>query len=119
MTDKEIAYEITWDEITDRPKSGNYQLFHYGELEFNEGTFPFTLAEMYDDNIGYTSFEITWVEGYPNGDKVFSTDRIVSELENAIIDSLDDERWKAEQEEIEEHKRLKDIDDENAWNGIK
>ena len=111
MSNKELNYEITWEEITDRPKSGTYDLFHYGEMEFLDETYPFTLAEMHNDNNGYTSYEVTWVEGTP--------DSFVSELEDAIVESYEDELWKKEQEEIAEYKRLKDIDDERSWNGIK
>jgi len=86
MSYKELNYVITWDEITPCP-------------------------EMYNDNIGHTSFEVTWVEDTP--------DSFVSELEDAIVDSYNEETYRIEQEEIAEHKRLKDIDDENSWNGIK
>ena len=111
MSHKELNYEISWDEITPCPKSGTYELYHYGEMEFLDEVYPFTLVEMYNDNIGHTSFEVTWVEETP--------DSFVSELEDAIVDSYNDELWKKEQEEIAEHKRLKDIDDEKSWNGIK
>jgi hypothetical protein len=111
MSNKELNYEITWEEITDRPSKGNYELYHYGELEFLDEAFPFTLVEMHNENIGHTSYEVTWVEGTP--------DNFVSELEDAIQDSYEDELYKKEQEEIAEYKRLKDIDDEKSWNGIK
>lgn len=119
MAEKELKYEIIWDEITDRPKNGNYSLFHYGDLEYLGETYPFTVAEMHDENIGYTSYEFTWVEGCPDGSDFFEPSEDVLKLQKAIIDSLEDERWKIEQKEIEEHKRQKDIDDERAWNGIK
>lgn len=111
MSNKEINYKITWEEITDRPESGNYDLFHYGELEFMDKTYPFTLVEMHHENNDWTGYEVTWVEDTP--------DSFVSELEDAINASYEDEIWKKEQEEIEEYKRLKDIDDEKSWNGIK
>jgi hypothetical protein len=111
MSNKELNFKIYWEDITDRPEKGNYQLYHYGELEFLDESFPFTLVEMHDENIGYTSYEVTWVEGSP--------DNFVSELEKEIENSLEDEFYKKEQEEIAEHKRLKDIDDEKSWNGIK
>lgn len=111
MSYKELNYEINWEDITPRPSKGNYDLYHYGSLTFLDEEYPFTLAEMYNDNIGNTEFDITWVEGTPND--------FVSELEDAIKDSYEDELWKQEQEEIAENKRLKDIDDEKSWNGIK
>ena len=47
-------------------------------MEFLDEVYPFTLVEMYNDNIGHTSFEVTWVEETP--------DSFVSELEDAIVD---------------------------------
>lgn len=111
MSKTELKYEIYWEDITPTPSSGSYQLFHFGELEFLDEVYPFTLIEMYDENIGYTSFELTWVEGEPKG--------FEKEFQEIIIDSYEDELWKKEQEEISEYKRLKDIDDEKSWNGIK
>ena len=111
MSYKELNYVITWDEITPCPKSGTYELFHYGEIDFLDEVYPFTLVEMYNDNIGHTSFEVTWVE--------YTPDSFVSELEDAIVDSYNEETYRIEQEVIAEHNRLKDIDDENSWNGIK
>lgn len=103
MSDKELNYKITWEEITDRPSKGYYQLYHYGELEFLNKAFPFTLTEMHDGNVDHTSYEIVWVDDTPED--------FVSELEDAIEESYEDELCKKEQEEIAEHKRLKDIDD--------
>ena len=111
MSNKELEYKITWEEITDSPSRGNYELYHYGELVFMDETYPFTLTEMHNENIGHTSYEVTWVEDTPES--------FVSELEDAVVESYEDELCKKEQDEIEEYKRLKDIDDENAWNGIK
>lgn len=111
MSHQELNYEIYWEDITPRPSRGTYELFHYGQMEFLDEQYPFTLVEMYNDNIGNTEFEVTWVEGTP--------DSFVSELEDAIRDSYEEESYKLEQEEISELKRLKDIDDENSWNGIK
>lgn len=111
MSNKELNYEIYWEDITPRPSRGTYELYHYGEIEFLDEQYPFTLVEMYDDNIGNTEYELTWVEGTP--------DSFITELEKAICDSYEDEAYELEQKEIAENKRLKDIDDENSWNGIK
>ena len=111
MSHKELKYEISWDEITPCPKSGTYDLYHYGEIEFLDEIYPITLIESYNDNNGHTGFEVVWAEGVP--------DNYVSELEDAIVESYNEETYRIEQEEIAEHKRLKDIDDEKSWNGIK
>ena len=111
MSYKELKFEIYWEGITPQPPKGTYELYHYGEMEFLDEQYPFTLVKMYNDNIGNTEYEVTWVEGAP--------DNFVSELEKAIKDSYEDELFKQEQEEISEHKRLKNIDDENSWNGVK
>lgn len=111
MSNKELKFEIYWEDITPQPSKGTYELYHYGEMEFLDEQYPFTLVKMYNDNIGNTEYEVTWVEGAP--------DNFVSELEKAIKDSYEDELFKQEQEEISEHKRLKNIDDENSWNGVK
>ncbi|MEY4572170.1 MAG: hypothetical protein RLZ10_1396, partial [Bacteroidota bacterium] len=53
MSHKELNYEIYWDDITPCPSSGSYELYHYGEIEFLDEQYPFTLVEMYNDNIGH------------------------------------------------------------------
>ena len=82
MSTKELNYEIYWEDITPRPSKGTYQIFHYGEIEFLDEQYPFTLVEMYDDNIGNTEYELTWVEGTP--------DSFVTELKKAICDSYEE-----------------------------
>ena len=83
MSNKELNYSIYFEEITPRPSRGSYELYHYGEMEFLDEQYPFTLVEMYDSNIGYTSYEVTWVEGTP--------DNFVSQLEDAIVDEYEEE----------------------------
>jgi len=74
-----MATKITFDEIS-RLRSGNATLWHYGEVRIGEITFPFTLAEMVDNN--WSSFEVTWVEGTPQDQ---------DELEQEIIDQYQEE----------------------------
>lgn len=77
---------ITFEEIS-RLKSGNATLWHYGEVKVGEAEYPFTLAEMVDNN--WSSFEVTWVEQTPENNV---------EIEQEIIDQYQDEARKEEEE---------------------
>lgn len=82
MSKKELNYSIYFEDITPRPEGGTYELFHFGDLEFLDEQFPFTLIESYDGNIGSTNFEVVWVEGTPED--------FVSELEDAILEEYEE-----------------------------
>lgn len=79
---------IKWDEVTPRPMGGgNYVLYHYGEVEFMDKTYSFTLVEMHTGVNDWTDHEVTWVDGVPDGNVIYPTEKFVMELENDIINS--------------------------------
>lgn len=89
---------IEFDEVAELPNN-SATVYHYGSLNYKGKDYHFTLCEMYDGNADHSEFDLTFVDEEPQGDE--------GELTEFIVEKLDEEIEKREQEVIENEKAWK------------